>query len=144
MPQRVTRRTETRGRPLELHARTPVRRPCAFPDADDLPRGIRGRFRVTVEAVDADSVAVTLAGELDIAVLPALDQALRRAQRTSPLTVFVDAADVNFVDLSAVRRLAGAHDLLKEHGGELLIVHPPECLVRILDVLEDLELLLLP
>ncbi len=145
MPQTPTRRSAARGRQLELRRRTHVRRPCQpYELCDTTTGGVRGRFRVSLERLDGDSAAVLLAGELDLAALPALDGALRRAERWAPVSVFVDAGDVGFVDLSVVRRLAAAHERLSEHGGELLVVNPPECLLRILDVLDDLELLLLP
>lgn len=145
MPYTPTRRSAARGRDLELRSRTPHRRPCRLTElAAADARGVRGRYRVVLERLDGESVAISLAGELDLAVVPAIDGALRRAERWAPATVFVDAADVGFVDLSVVRRLAAAHERLQARGGELLVVHPPECLLRILDVLEDLELLLLP
>ncbi|HEX8105674.1 MAG TPA: STAS domain-containing protein [Solirubrobacteraceae bacterium] len=146
MPNPPTRRSQIRGRELELHGRIQHRRPCRPRELESAePRGVRGRFRIAVEHLGSDSVAITLAGELDLAALPALDGALRRAERLTPATVFVDAGDVGFVDLSVVRRLAAAHERLQQaHDGELLVVHPPDCLLRILEVLEDLELVLLP
>ena len=145
MPHTPTRRSAARGRELQLRHRSLARRPCRPHELfDPTPGGLRGRFRVLLERLDDSTGAVILAGELDLAAVPALDGALRRAEAWAPATVFVDAGDVGFVDLSVVRRLADSHERLKERGGELLVVNPPDCLLRILDVLEDLELLLLP
>jgi len=128
----------TRGLELELRQRSRERRPCGAHESS--PDPVRGRYSVAVERLGAESAAIRLGGELDLAAVPAIDGALRRVERWSPLSVLVDAADVGFVDLTVVGRLVAANSRLEQAGGSLLVVHPPDCLLRILDVLDELDL----
>jgi anti-anti-sigma factor len=130
-----------RGHELTLTARRSARdrRPC-----DPLPGTLTtvytGSFAVAAERLTVDSAAVRLSGELDVAAVPALDSALRRVDRWAARSVLIDVADVGFVDLTIVGRLFAAHRRLESAGGGLLVVHPPGCLLRVLELLEDYEL----
>ena len=98
------------------------------------------RFTIATERLAADGAAVRLAGELDLAAVPALEEALRRVERWPVSSVLVDAAGVGFVDVTVIGRLAAAHQRLGAEGGGLFIVHPPDCLLRMLEVLDRVEL----
>lgn len=139
MERTQTRRIRIRGRELALGGRARVRRPCR-PGVERSVEGLRGRFTVAAERLDRHSAALYLGGELDVAAVPALESGLRRIERWAPVSLLVDAADIGFVDLGVVRRLAACHARLSAAGGELLVIHPPDCLLRILEVLDDLEL----
>ncbi len=95
---------------------------------------------VVLERLDDDTATLRLAGELDLASLPALDAALRRGERWAPESLVVDATDVEFVDLSVIGRLAMSHARLEAAGGGLVIVNPPGCMLHVLDLLEDVDL----
>ena len=138
MPQSLLRRT--RGLELELLRRPRERRRCGLEELGGVDPSGRGRYSVAIERLGAESAAVRLGGELDLAAAPAIDAAMRRVERWSPLSVLVDAADVGFVDLTVIGRLVAANARLEESGGSLLVVHPPQCLLRILDVLDELDL----
>lgn len=141
MPPIQTRRIRLRGRELELHLRrVHERRPCRPAATDRTADGLKGRYGVAAERLDRHSAALHLTGELDVAAAAALEAGLRRVERWGPTSVLVDAGDVSFFDLSSVRCLAESHARLQAAGGELLVVHAPDCLLRILEVIDDLEL----
>lgn len=133
----TTRLNRFRGRELELRLRARNRRPCR-PHGPDVAAGRHAI--VVLERLDDDTAALRLAGELDLASLPALDAALRRGERWAPESLVIDATDVEFVDLSVIGRLALSHARLEAAGSGLVIVNPPSCMLRVLDLLEDVDL----
>ena len=137
MPHTQLRRT--RGFELELRRRAALRRPCTRRDpADGTVRG--SGFAVATERLGGHDAALRLGGELDLAAHSALEVALARLERWEPVSVLVDAADVTFVDVTVVRRLVVAHERARAGGGGLLVIHPPGCLLRVLELLDDAEL----
>jgi len=124
---------------MRAHDRRPCRPVGRGADADD---AVHGRASISLERVGGESAVLRLGGELDVASLPALDRVLSRAERWAFPSLLVDAAAVAFVDLSVISWLIRGHARLEAQGGGLLIVHPPDCLLRILDVIDvDLPLL---
>lgn len=131
-----------RGSGLSLPPRRRARplRPCRPPGPGLVEQGgTDGRFAVAMERLAADSVALYLRGELDYAAVGALDGALRRLEAWMG-SVIVDTEDVSFVDLSVVSRLAVAHERIESVGGGLIVVNPPKCLLRVLELVDGLEL----
>lgn len=68
-----------------------------------------------------DDVRVTLSGELDIAVVPQFDAALRRAEAESP-SVILDLRRLEFMDCAAAGMLLAAHRRIGRAGGRLTVV----------------------
>jgi anti-sigma B factor antagonist len=58
---------------------------------------------------DGDTVVIRLAGELDIASAPELEQAIDRAIASRALLVIVDLHKLEFMDSTGVRLLVRAH-----------------------------------
>jgi anti-anti-sigma factor len=137
VPHQQLRRT--RGARLVIDAPRKARRRCPSPSVAREPRPPANRFDVELERLSIDACSLRMSGELDLAALPSLDSALRRAERWGAGSIVVDAEDVAFIDLSAVARLAGAHRYLSQVGGGLLVIHPPECLLRVLELMEELD-----
>lgn len=129
----------SRGHALARSSRRRVRRPCFARDRV-VQRADDGRFAVWTERLSDDGAAVRLIGELDLAALSALDAALRRIERWSVSSVLVDATRVGFADLSVMRRLAAAHRRLEALGGGLLVVNPPDSLLRLAGIFRELRL----
>ena len=130
-----------RGFGYGLSPRARARRPCSHAVRSTPVRP--GPFAVMVERLGNDGAALRLTGELDVAAVPALDEALRRVERWSVVTVLVDAADLGFVDVTVVGRLMAAHGRLHAaRGGGLVVVHAPPCLLRLLEVLGQPGLLI--
>jgi anti-anti-sigma factor len=64
---------------------------------------------------------VTLAGELDIAAVSQLDEALHRAQADAPLVV-LDLRALEFIDASAATLILAADRRIRRAGGRLVVV----------------------
>jgi anti-sigma B factor antagonist len=74
-----------------------------------------------------DALVLSLAGELDLAVAPALREALRRAVERSPKRLVVDLAEVTFVDSTVLGALVEARSAL---GGDAFALAAPGLEVR--------------
>jgi anti-sigma B factor antagonist len=60
-------------------------------------------------------------GEIDLATVGDLDDALRAAEARGPATIVVDLAAVSMLDSSGLRCLVSAHERSLEAGREFLI-----------------------
>jgi anti-sigma B factor antagonist len=66
---------------------------------------------------------VTLNGELDLATVAQLDEAL--SERARGVTVILDLSGLTFMDSSGLRAIPGAHGRLVEANGRLVLI--PGC-----------------
>ncbi|MGI5166197.1 STAS domain-containing protein [Spirillospora sp. CA-253888] len=92
------------------------------PAGDDmeLHRRVEGRW-----------VVVAVAGELDIATAPALEEALSVPALPEGRThVAVDTADLRFCDSTGLNVLVRAWKRLRERQGRLIVLRPPAFLVE--------------
>jgi anti-anti-sigma factor len=90
----------------------------------------------------AGAARVTVSGELDIATVPPLDEALRRAAAAAYL-VTLDLTGLEFTDSSGADLLLAAHRRIRGGNGRLLILRgAPEVdwLLALLGVDKQLEL----
>jgi anti-sigma B factor antagonist len=71
-------------------------------------------------AVPDRAVHVAPRGELDIATVPPLDRALRRAHASSDIVV-LDLSGLEFVDSSGAHLLLDADRRIRDAGGRLII-----------------------
>jgi stage II sporulation protein AA (anti-sigma F factor antagonist) len=74
---------------------------------------------------------LTVEGELDVATLPVLDEALRDAQAEGAL-VMLDLRAVDFMDAGGVHLLAAAHRRIAEAGGRLVLAGLSAAVERLL------------
>jgi anti-sigma B factor antagonist len=73
------------------------------------------------ESGTEDASLVAIAGELDIATVPCLDQALRRAEADAALVV-LDLRALAFIDSSGAHLLLAADRRIRRAGGRLVVV----------------------
>jgi anti-sigma B factor antagonist len=78
-----------------------------------------------------DCVVVTAAGEIDMSTSPGLDRAVEESLRSAPCLV-IDLTRVEFMDSSGLGALLEARNQAREHGGSMLLVHPPEVVRNLL------------
>lgn len=78
-------------------------------------------------------VHLAVAGELDIATAPQLDEALRRAQADAEL-VLLDLHALEFMDASGVHLLRAARRRAAEGGGRLVLGRLPAAAERLLEL----------
>jgi len=95
---------------------------AAMPLLDISPRSLRG----------APCLAVS--GELDIAAVPKLEQALDAAIAGSTGAFFIDVCELEFLDSSGIRALLRARALLGREDRMLALVCPAGPVRRALDV----------
>jgi anti-sigma B factor antagonist len=69
----------------------------------------------------AGSVVLEPSGEIDLATVGDLEDALRAAEATGAARVVVDLAAVNMLDSSGLRCLVAAHERCMQSGQELRI-----------------------
>ena len=82
-------------------------------------------FRIAI-TFDAGVATVGVAGDLDAATAPILDEGIRRldADGAGPVDVVVNLADVPFIDSSGLSVLVATHKRLRDRGGSLAVEGP--------------------
>jgi anti-sigma B factor antagonist len=99
-------------------------------------RGIRPPRAYAVARRDAPAgvVLLELAGELDLAAVPALRGRLDAAREEAARAVVIDLGAVTFVDSSALRELLHADERLRADGAQLVLAALPPALSRLVDL----------
>ncbi len=81
---------------------------------------VPGPFEARIIGSGTQSVRVVVSGELDLAVAPCLEDALRRAMALAS-EVVVDLSEVRFIDSTGLYTILGAVREAKDSGIELRI-----------------------
>jgi anti-sigma B factor antagonist len=97
-------------------------------------------FDVDVQGTDA-ATAIVVRGDMDIASIEILDQALEEALAGTPPRVTIDLRAVGFVDSSGLKFLLRANARAKGDGWALAIYRPAETAIKALMVTGALDLL---
>jgi anti-sigma B factor antagonist len=96
---------------------------------DALPSQLALRF----EGGDGAPMRAILAGEVDMAVAPAMQERITAARREQHATrVIMDLAGVEFIDSSGLRAVLHLHRELADEGGVLVLLHPSEDVQHVL------------
>jgi anti-sigma B factor antagonist len=83
---------------------------------------------------DDDAVRLVLRGELDIATVPELVEALERAERRHPDLMVLDAEQLSFVDASGFKVLLQAARRALRDGRRVQLVNPSRGVTRTLRI----------
>jgi anti-anti-sigma factor len=78
-------------------------------------------------------VVLTLAGELDLATAPVLQERLDAAMRAKA-TVVIDLSGLRFIDSSGLRLLVQAEQQLCDSGGQLVLVRGARAVHRLFEL----------
>lgn len=78
------------------------------------------------------TVRVKLAGELDIAGAPRVEQELERIERDRPSTLVLDLRELAFLDSTGLRVIVAADERAREQDRRLVIVRGSEPVQRII------------
>ena len=100
-------------------------------------------FEVVVDAQRQKVPVVAVRGEVDIAVVPALELALDSAIRDSAGAFVLDLCEVEFLDSSGLHVMLRARALLAREDRALVIVCPPGPVRRLFDETGIADLLFL-
>lgn len=87
-------------------------------------------------ARDAGSATITLEGELDLAGIAELESCADALLSPRPTDVDVDVGGLTFCDATGIGALVRIRNQVCASGHRLRLVDVPECVQRLLDVLE--------
>ena len=93
-------------------------------------------------SASADAVTVTLEGELDLANCESLRELLREITSRKPGEVFVDLAQLSFLDSSGIRCLIGVAQDAARNETTFVVRQPQAAVRRVMEVCGVDELLL--
>jgi len=96
-----------------------------------------------VEASFGPASGLAVRGEVDLAAVPALEQALEAAITTTSGALVIDLSDVSFLDSSGLLALLHGRGLLAREDRALVIVCPAGPVRHLLEVAGVAELLIL-
>ena len=77
---------------------------------------------------------IAVAGEIDVASAPALEQELYRTVATGATEVTVDLRQVGFLDSTGIGVLVGAQQRCRQHGGKVRLVIDTDRLRRLFEI----------
>src|SRR5437868_5402457 len=89
-------------------------------------------LRVSTEERD-DRILISLAGELDIASAPRIEEALRAAEEQRPAILVLDFRGLAFMDSTGRRTTLGADARAPEGGRRLVVVQGNETIRRVFE-----------
>jgi anti-anti-sigma factor len=92
---------------------------------------VQNEFRVEVHKEEGATV-IAIAGELDLASAPQLEEELERAQSEGPVTL--DLRELEFMDSTGLSILVRAHQAAEASGHRLLLVQGPPQVQRLLSL----------
>ncbi|MGH9016763.1 MAG: STAS domain-containing protein [Acidimicrobiales bacterium] len=81
-----------------------------------------------------EAPVITVAGEIDIQTSPQLEKSLQGILEAGSASVFVDLADVTFLDSTGLSVLVGALQRCREAGGSLRLRSPKPNIRRVLEI----------
>jgi anti-sigma B factor antagonist len=85
--------------------------------------------------VQPSATTVRLHGELDLVTVDALRALLAEAAAELPPKVFVDIADVPFVDVLSLSTILAAADAMRERHAPLIVVGASQSVRRLFEIL---------
>jgi anti-sigma B factor antagonist len=91
-------------------------------------------FSVVRLSHSGSETVIAVAGELDLAGAPALQECLLEAAARGSETIEVDFGSLTYIDSAGLGVLVSAHKRLESMGGSLVISQPNERVMRILTV----------
>jgi anti-sigma B factor antagonist len=83
---------------------------------------------------DGDAVVLTLRGELDIATVPRLEQAVAAALAGAPPELKIDLRPLGFLDSSGLRQFILLADRAQEEGWRLALIRPGQPTLSIFQI----------
>jgi anti-sigma B factor antagonist len=83
---------------------------------------------------DGDGVVLRLRGELDIATVPRLEEAIEAALSSAPRELTVDLRPLGFLDSSGLRQFILLADRAQEEGWRLVLIRPGQPTLSIFQI----------
>lgn len=95
--------------------------------------GVGTNFRVTIR-LERTVIVMALDGELDLASVPQLEQAIDRALESDPERVVLDFAALEFMDVAGLRSVLRSDERLRGLGKRLVIAAPGAGIRRLIEL----------
>jgi anti-sigma B factor antagonist len=100
----------------------------------DLPAGPRSSVSITTTRVGYRAV-ITAAGEIDIATIGTFRAALQAVLDSAERDVWLDLADVTFIDATGLHAVLDAHRALEAEYRHLEVIAPPAIFTRMIEAI---------
>jgi anti-sigma B factor antagonist len=100
-------------------------------DRDDL---MAPKLDVDTESLGNCTRVVALRGELDVATIPSLDEALGAVRVEGARKVLLDLSEVTFIDSTALMRLLTALREVERRGGQMVLACSNPTVLRLFEV----------
>ena len=97
-----------------------------------------GQLAIAVKR-EAESVVVSLTGELDLATVEAFDRRLREAESASPVKLVVDLGRLAFMDSTGLQTLLRAAERAHSNEYELALRRGPNQVQRVFELTRTTE-----
>jgi anti-sigma B factor antagonist len=92
-------------------------------------------MRFDIESSDRDGTRrIAVAGELDVATAPSLNEALAQAEAGDARVIVVDLADVSFIDSTGLHAILAAHARSQRNGNRLCLARCSEPVERLFEL----------
>lgn len=88
---------------------------------------------------DAHGTVVALAGELDLASVPALERQLQGLDGTSPGRLLIDLSGLDFMDSTGLALMIRAEQAARAHGHPLALRRGPAQIQRLFELTRLVE-----
>jgi anti-sigma B factor antagonist len=88
-----------------------------------------------------DAIVLAFSGEADAAAAPLLAHALTQASAYGHHRIAIDLADLEFIDTHCLSILFDTHQMLRDRGGDLVLLSPRPPVRRLLDILQREDLI---
>ena len=105
--------------------------PSEQPSVADVP--IPGALQIQSRR-EGDTLRIALAGELDLASAPDLEQQLQNAEATSPRRIVIDLAELGFMDSTGLQALLRARERAAAAGYSLALRPGPHQVQRVFEL----------
>jgi anti-sigma B factor antagonist len=105
------------------------------PPTDTMPSTQGGcLLRINVGPAEDGVIAIAVAGELDLATAPLIDDAFHRLNSAQPLHAHLDLSGVTFCDATGLNAFLAADRLLHATSGRLTLIRPSPQIRRLLTI----------
>jgi anti-anti-sigma factor len=91
-------------------------------------------LRVSSEQAGEKAIRIVVAGELDMASAPQIEEELRSVEQQDPSVILLDLRELEFMDSSGLRAILTAEARAHDQGRRLVVIRGSENIQRLFAV----------
>jgi anti-anti-sigma factor len=91
-------------------------------------------LRLSSERAGDNAIRVVVAGELDMASAPKIEEELRSVEQQDPSVILLDLRELDFMDSSGLRAILTADARARDQGRRLVVIRGSENIQRLFAV----------